>query len=98
MSYEEFQSWVKYRVKHGPMDVRMRIDRAMAVLTTRLTGGKMVDYMPWPRAPSIDEKEAVMAQESEANLRSLFGGIVADPDQKFGKDNTTGKVKWRRNL
>lgn len=90
MTYQELQTWIAYRESMGPFDIRLRNDRALAVLATRLAGGKMVDYMPWPKPPDIVQKEKGMPEADTAQMIAYLGGEKASK----GILGRTGR-KWR---
>jgi len=63
MSAVEFNGWLAYRDKWGPMDLTRRYDRPAALQghLTRIMNGdkgsKMQDMMPWPIYRSLSEAE-----------------------------------------
>ena len=44
-----------YREKYGPFNPMLRTDAAIARVGCATAGGKMTDWMPWPRE---EEREA----------------------------------------
>ena len=95
MSFAEFQIWQKYAEKMGPLDPSVRIDRAVAAALVRSTGGKMADYMPWPRAPKLHEREESMTLATDAEVMKYVGGVVVSDDVAEGVTGRRGR-KWRR--
>ncbi len=56
MSLKEFNIWLAYRHKNGPMNDIRRYDRPAALITSALSqvhGGKarQEDFMPWGKEP-----------------------------------------------
>ena len=49
MTYAELLSWMEYRKRYGPLNPILRNDAAIARMAIRMAGGKMEDYMPWPK-------------------------------------------------
>ena len=50
-----------YRDKYGPFNLALRQDAAIARAMTRVVGGRVRDFMPWPQE-----------QEQEATLEGLM--------------------------
>lgn len=80
-------------MRNGPLDVRLRIDRGAAIVATGLTGGKMVDFMPWPQAPKLHEREEHMPEASTEAIMALFGGVKTESME--GTMSRSGR-KWHR--
>jgi hypothetical protein len=65
MSHVEFQSWLAYRVKYGPLDVVRRYDRPAALMAdmfARMNGkdykGDLSNFLPWPvKSRALSEAE-----------------------------------------
>jgi hypothetical protein len=62
MSNREFNGWLAYRKKWGPLNPMRRFDRPAALISVMLNhahGGKaeMTDYLPWP-VEELSEEEA----------------------------------------
>lgn len=50
-----------YREKYGPFNPTLRADAAAARIACAMAGGKMRDYMPWPKESEEATPETVMA-------------------------------------
>lgn len=74
------------------------MDRAIAVLATRLGGGKLVDYMPWPKQPDLEEREAMMPEADTQKLMALVGGTVVKDHVVQGRSSNPKGMKWRREV
>lgn len=66
MGYQEYLSWIKYREKHGGLNVAFRIDRALGIIAThfanhggmKFTSGRKPnpdDFTPYPQKPKEQE-------------------------------------------
>ena len=61
ISFQEFQSWVKYRQKRGSLNIGMRVERGAALLATLFANSKskngnyrIYDFMPHDEEPAVD--------------------------------------------
>ena len=70
MSHAEWETWMRYRWRHGPMGPERMYDRAGALVAATVAQGngwrgKMSDMLPWPRTtPAEDEMEALINEIS----------------------------------
>jgi len=67
MTTGEWELWMRYRRKHGPMGFERRYDRPAALIASigNVTMGgksKMRDFTPWPIAEPLNEVDALMAE------------------------------------
>lgn len=66
-----------YREKYGPFNAQVRTDAAIARAIVSMRGGKMVDYMPWPKQPepeaTLDDLMSVFKTAAAGNRRKKHG-------------------------
>lgn len=68
MTHGEWDVWMRYRRRHGPMGLERRYDRPaalIAALGNNTMGGKlkMSDLSPWPLKEAIEnEADALIAE------------------------------------
>ncbi len=68
MTHGEYESWCRYRLRHGPMTMDRRYDRPAALLATMWSSkAKMTDFLPWPQ-------KSARELEAEAIFNELMGG------------------------
>ena len=58
MSYEEYVRWTLYARKNG-LSVNRSIERAAALVSRSIAGGKFEDYLPQRGEPSASEPVGV---------------------------------------
>lgn len=67
-----------YREKYGPFNQSVRTDAAMARAIVSMRGGRMADFMPWPKQPepeaSLDDLMAIFKTAAVTNRRKNING------------------------
>lgn len=69
ISQREFIAWLKYRKKHGTLDMGYRIDRAASIICAVLAQGKVA---PEKFMPKFDDDEQA---ETQVQFASVLAGL-----------------------
>ena len=66
-----------YRDKYGPFNQTVRTDAALARAIVSMRGGRVGDYMPWPKQPepdaSLDDLMLIFKTAAVTNRRKKNG-------------------------
>lgn len=95
MLVSEFNAWLLFRQKYGPLTLHMRVDRGAALVVQAHRGGTLEKYMPWG-------KDAAKKESVPGDVQSPAAAVYAYTDEQLAKEglyrDERGNIKRAKSI